>query len=327
MNRSEKLLRICHLTVSYATELEGPLRAVDGVELALDSGEILGLLGESGCGKSTLAAAIPRLIANNANVETGEIWFQGSNVMALGENALREVRGRQIAIISQDPTLALNPVLTAGRQISEAILAHEALSATQRRERVLELLGEVGFVRPQEIYAAYPHQLSGGQRQRIVIAQAIASKPALLIADEPTSKLDASLQQDILKLLSQIREHHGTAVLVVTHDPASVAILADRIAVMYAGRIVETGTTTELFSRPLHPYTRALVEIARAAFAVLPARALPAIDGESPNPARFPRGCRFEPRCSDRMEICVKQDPAMFWPEPNRPVSCFKYGQ
>jgi len=202
-------------------------------------------------------------------------------------------------------------------------------NAQQRRERVLQLLGEVGFDHPQEIYSAYPHQLSGGQRQRIVIAQAVACGPALLIADEPTSKLDAPLQAEIVALLAQIRRQHGTAILVISHDPALFAGFADRIAVMYAGRIVEAGTSGEIFGRPLHPYTQALMRIAASALVTGSSTRvrLPAIEGESPDPTRIPAGCRFEPRCSERMGVCSSRYPREFMPEPSRPVNCFKYGE
>ena len=193
----------------------------------------------------------------------------------------------------------------------------------------MELFREVGFDNPEETYSARPHQLSGGQRQRIAIAQAVACRPALLIADEPTSKLDATLQTEIVALLSQIRRQHGTAILVISHDPTLFAGFADRIAVMYAGRIVEVGSSAEIFGRPLHPYTQALVRIA-ASSAITGSRArvrLPAIEGESPDPACVPVGCRFEPRCSERMDVCSRRYPREFMPEPSRPVNCFKYGE
>ncbi len=207
------------------------------------------------------------------------------------------------------------------------IRGRDLLNLSERE--VMELLREVGFDHPQEIYSAYPHQLSGGQRQRIAIAQAVSCRPALLIADEPTSKLDATLQTEIVALLSQIRRQHGTAILVISHDPMLFAEFADRIAVMYAGRIVEAGKTAEIFGRPLHPYTQALVRIA-ASSAITGSRTrvrLPAIEGESPDPACIPIGCRFEPRCSERMDICSRRYPREFMPEPSRPVNCFKYGE
>ena len=315
------------LTVTYSPEEGVPIRALDGVSIEVRSGEIVGILGESGCGKSTLASALLRLLAPHAKCDGGMILLRGGDLLNLSERELRAIRGREISLIPQDPALSLNPVMTAGSQVGEVLRAHLPLDAPQRRERVMELLREVGFDHPEEIYSAYPHQLSGGQRQRIAIAQAVACRPALLIADEPTSKLDATLQTEIIALLSEIRRQHGTAILVISHDPTLFAGFADRIAVMYAGRIVEVGKTAEIFGRPLHPYTQALVRIAASSVVTGSSMRLriPAIEGESPDPACIPVGCRFEPRCPERMEVCSSRYPREFTPEPSRPVNCFKY--
>jgi oligopeptide/dipeptide ABC transporter ATP-binding protein len=321
--------QVRELSVTYFPEDGAPIRALDGVSIEVRSGEIVGILGESGCGKSTLASALLRLLAPHAKCEGGTILVRGRDLLNLPERELRAIRGREISLIPQDPALSLNPVMTAGSQVGEVLRAHLPLNAQQRRERVMELFREVGFDHPEEIYSAYPHQLSGGQRQRIAIAQAVACRPALLIADEPTSKLDATLQAEIVALLSQIRRQHGTAILVISHDPTLFAGFADRIAVMYAGRIVEVGSSAEIFGRPLHPYTQALVRIA-ASSAITGSRArvrLQAIEGESPDPTCIPVGCRFEPRCSERMEVCSRRYPREFMPEPSRPVNCFKYGE
>ena len=317
------------LTVTYSPEQGVPIRALDGVTIEVRSGEIVGILGESGCGKSTLASALLRLLPPHAKCEGGTILFRGRDLLNLSERELRAIRGREISLVPQDPAISLNPVMTAGLQVSEVLRAHLPLTAEQRRERVLELFREVGFDHPAEIYSAYPHQLSGGQRQRIAIAQAVACRPALLIADEPTSKLDATLQAGIVALLLQIRRQHGTAILVISHDPTLFAGFADRIAVMYAGRIVEVGSSAEIFGRPLHPYTQALVRIATSSMVTGSSARLrlPAIEGESPDPTCIPIGCRFEPRCSERMEVCSRRYPREFMPEPSRPVNCFKYGE
>jgi oligopeptide/dipeptide ABC transporter ATP-binding protein len=325
----ECFAQVRDLTVTYSPEDGEPIRALDGVRIEVRSGEIVGILGESGCGKSTLATALLRLLAPHAKCQGGTILVGGRDLLNLSERELRAIRGREISLIPQDPALSLNPVMTAGAQVGEVLRAHLPLTAQQRRDRVTELLREVGFDHPQEIYSAYPHQLSGGQRQRIAIAQAVACRPALLIADEPTSKLDATLQAEIVTLLSQIRRQHGTAILVISHDPTLFAGFADRIAVMYAGRIVEVGNSAEIFGRPLHPYTQALVRIATSSV-VKGSRArvrLPAIEGESPDPTCIPVGCRFEPRCSERMDVCSRRYPREFMPEPSRPVNCFKYGE
>jgi ABC-type dipeptide/oligopeptide/nickel transport system ATPase component len=285
----DKILQICDLGITYFSAKDNAVRALDGVSLDVYRGEILAVLGESGCGKSTLASAVLRLLSPNARVESGEILFKGydsqrcdfrehnlqhhnsqnhnlqeCNILSLRERKLQAIRGREISLISQDPALALNPVLTVGAQISEVLRAHLPLSAKQRRERVYELLTQVGFEKPSEIYQAYPHQLSGGQRQRIVIAQAIACGPSVIIADEPTSKLDASLRTEIVQLLLKIRGQNGATLIIISHDPAMVAGIADRVAVMRGGKIVEIGNREEIFARPVHPYTQALMRLAAA---------------------------------------------------------------
>lgn len=326
---SEYFAQVRGLAVTHSSDDGEPIRALDGISLDIRAGEVVGILGESGAGKSTLASALLRLLAPNARCEGGTILIGGRDLLKVPERELRLIRGRVISLIPQDPALALNPVLTAGSQVGEVLRAHLRLNARQRRTKIMELLREVGFDRPEEIYSAYPHQLSGGERQRIAIAQAVACRPALLIADEPTSKLDAILQTEIVALLSQIRRQHGTAILAISHDPALLAGFADRIAVIYAGRIVEVGSSTEIFGRPLHPYTQALVRIAMSS--AVPgsgARArLPAIEGESFDPACIPVGCRFAPRCSERMDVCSLRYPGEFLPAPSRPVNCFKYGE
>jgi len=323
----ENSIEVRDLRVTYYPEDGIPIRAVDRIDFDLGPKEVVGILGESGCGKSTVASALLRILPPHAKCDTGEILFRGHNLLNLSERHLRAIRGREISMIPQDPALSLNPVMTAGSQIGEVLLAHLGLNAKRRRERVLELLAEVGFAQPEEIYSAYPHQLSGGSRQRIVIAQAVACRPAFLIADEPTSKLDATLRAEIIGLLSRTRRQHGTAILVISHDPTIFAGFADRVAVMYAGRIVEVGGTAEIFRRPLHPYTQALARIAN--HSVMSGTSvrmrLPSIAGESPDPAHLPVGCPFEPRCPERMGICVRSYPREFLPEPSHPVNCFKY--
>ncbi|MGA8270070.1 MAG: ABC transporter ATP-binding protein [Candidatus Sulfotelmatobacter sp.] len=328
MEVTEKsLVQIRSLKVTYPTSGGARFAAVDDVSLEIHRCEVIGILGESGCGKSTLANAILRLLPAHARQESGDIILSGRDLSKASEPELRLARGRELSLIPQDPALSLNPVMNVGSQIAEVLRAHFPSRAKERRARVVDLLVEVGFDRPEDIYGAYPHQLSGGQRQRIAISQAIACRPAVVIADEPTSKLDAPLQAEIVALLSQIRKNHGTAILLITHDPALLAGFADRIAIMYAGRIVESGVTADIFRWPLHPYTQALVRLAKSATGAPLRKSFPAIEGESPDPTTFPAGCRFEPRCPDRMEICQQRYPQVFLPEPSRPVNCFKYGE
>jgi oligopeptide/dipeptide ABC transporter ATP-binding protein len=244
----------------------------------------------------------------------------------MDETDLRKLRGGRISLIPQDPAVSLNPVIKVGTQISEVLRAHLAMDRKERRRRVEELLREIGFDDPERIYAAYPHQLSGGERQRVVIAQAMACRPALVIADEPTSKLDSRLQLQIVTLMSGIIRRHGTTLLFITHDPALLAGFADRIVVMYAGRIVEQGSTEDILKRPLHPYTQALIRLFAPDVAGTGRTKFPAIAGDPPDLTQIGVGCRFEPRCPQRMEVCAEYDPQESMSEPSRSVSCFKYG-
>jgi len=243
----------------------------------------------------------------------------------LPESELRTLRGREISCVSQQPALSLNPVMKVGSQVAEVLRAHVPSTARERRDRVCELLQDVGFDQPT--HDAYPHQLSGGQRQRIVIAQAVACRPALLIADEPTSKLDGPLRSEIVALLLKLRQQYGTTILFITHDPILCAKFADRVALMYAGSIVEVGNSADVLERPLHPYTQALVELMRpsAVAGSSAKRRFPRIEGESPNPTALSTGCKFEPRCPERMEVCRVRYPETATPEPTQSVNCFKY--
>lgn len=323
----KKLVEIRGLTVTYAPENGSPLLAVDGVSLEIEAGEVVGLMGESGSGKSTLAASILRLLPVAATC-SGSIQFQDRNLLEMKDSELRRLRGASISLIPQDPAACLNPVIRAGEQIAEVLRAHFQMSRSERKTRVNELLDEVRFDDPERIYAAYPHELSGGQRQRIAIAQAIACRPALLIADEPTSKLDPVVQAEILALLKDIVRRDSTAMFLITHDPAILAGFADRVAVMYAGRIVECGTTEEVFHRSLHPYTQGLLRLAPAngGSPILPRMPFSGIAGEPPALTRTEPGCRFEPRCDARLEACSRNDPPEFDSSDLHRVNCFLYG-
>jgi oligopeptide/dipeptide ABC transporter ATP-binding protein len=323
---SEPIAVVDGLTVTYLPRNQPPIAALDGVSLALHSGEMVGVLGESGSGKSTLAGAILRILPAHACYNSGSILFRGSNLLALPETELCSLRGAEIALIFQDPALALNPVLPAGKQISEVLRAHLSLTTGQRKQRVHELLSEVGL-EPHSTYSAYPHQLSGGQRQRVAIAMAMACSPALVIADEPTSKLDASLQSEILCLMREMTQRHRTCFLLISHDPTVHAGFVDRIAVMYGGRIVEQGSTEEIFRNPLHPYSKALVRLS-ARYLGSDGVRMPfsAMEGSSSDMAGVNLGCRFAPRCPEKMEICTERDPEEITATCSHRVSCFNYG-
>jgi oligopeptide/dipeptide ABC transporter ATP-binding protein len=322
---SAPLVQIRNLSVSYLPASGGVVHAVDGLDLDVFKGEITGILGESGSGKSTLAAALVRLVPSSAEC-SGSLLFDGNNLLAASECEVRTIRGAKIALIPQDPAISLNPVIRVGDQISEVLRAHFRPTRKERKLRVEGLLAEVGFGDAERIAGSYPHQLSGGQRQRIAIAQAIACRPSLIVADEPTSKLDSQLQGQIIELLRDIVRRHATALLLITHDPTILAGFADRIVVMYAGRIVEQGPAEDILRRPLHPYAHALVGLANIQANGTRATRLLFIPGDAPDPTQIKPGCCFEPRCSDRKGLCALRDPQAFSPEFSRLVSCFKYG-
>jgi len=315
------LVQIENLSISYGNG-EQRLPAVQHASFSIAAGEVVGILGESGSGKTTLALGLARMLPASACYESGSVKFRGADLLQMTEKQLAALRGAQIAIIWQDPALALNPVIRVGTQIAEVLRAHGCRDRRERGARVPALLAEVGFDRPAEVASAYPHQLSGGQRQRVAIAQALCCRHALVIADEPTSKLDAALQVEILTLLANLRERYGMACLIISHDPSVFAGLAERLLVMYAGEIVEAGTREQVFGRPLHPYSQALVRLAAE---VAPRHRLPVIAGEPPDSMRLPPGCAFEPRCPERMAVCSGSRPAPRAQPKKQQVSCFKY--
>jgi peptide/nickel transport system ATP-binding protein len=321
------LLQIKSLKVTFSPEKGETVRALHGVSLAINSGEIVGILGESGCGKSTLANAILGLLPSSAAIE-GEIVFEGANLLNLSEAELQPIRGARVSLAPQEPALALNPVMTVGTQIAEVLRAHLSVGRPESRERVRELLQEVGFDKPDQTAGSYPHQLSGGQRQRIVLAQAIACRPLLLIADEPTSKLDASLRADIASLFSRLHQKHGMAIVLISHDVGFVTSLSTHVALMYAGSVVEVGSRSEVLARPLHPYTQDLLRLARSSMTVAnSSKHFPTIGGPCLDAERPAVGCHFEPYCSARTAVCTERSPQEVNPEPSRSVSCFKYGE
>ncbi len=302
---------------------DGIGRAVDGVSFSLFKGETLGLVGESGCGKSVTALSVMRLVREPpGRIEAGRIVVNGRDLMALSEQEMCRIRGDEVAMIFQEPMSSLNPVLTCGYQIMEAVMLHQDASRAEARGRAIEMLKLVGIPAPEQRIDEYPHQLSGGMRQRIMIAMALSCNPDVLIADEPTTALDVTIQAQILELLQRLQEELDMAILLITHDLGVVAEVADRVAVMYAGRIVETATTRELFESPRHPYTRGLM------------RSIPVLEGERerldtipgsvPDARVIPSGCAFHPRCSLADYRCRRQRPQPEEGAPGHLVSCWK---
>ena len=299
---AESLLEVRDLKVSFRTD-DGIVRAVDGVSLTLSEGETLGIVGESGSGKSVTMMSVMRLINDpNARFE-GEVLYKGRDLMKLDQAQIRGIRGAGIAMIFQDPMTSLNPVYRVGWQISEQIRAHEKISAKAAHDRSIELLRAVGIPHAQERVDDYPHQFSGGMRQRVMIAMAVSCNPDVLVADEPTTALDVTIQAQILALIRKLKDEFGTAVVLITHDMGVVADLADRIQVMYAGRIIEKGTRQDIFYDPQHPYTWGLLGSIARLDRPKPRR-LAAIPGMPPSLLRLPEGCAFGPRCPHRFARC-----------------------
>lgn len=323
------LLEVRDLTVHYTYGNGAPAVAVDELSLEVAESEVVGLLGESGCGKTTLLLAILGLLPESARVVKGSIRFRGRELRALSESERRGLRGAEISIIFQDPALALNPVRRVGPQVAEVIHAHRRWSRRRCREEALSILAEVGFAAPARVHDSYPHELSGGQRQRVVIAQALACRPALILADEPTASLDSTTQAELWAVLEALQSRFGLALLLVSHDLGALAALAHRVLVMYAGRLVEAGGPAQVFGDPLHPYSRGLLRALPRApdpTGSLEQRIPPPIPGASPDPAHLPPGCAFEPRCPDRLPLCVERPPGETRPAESRHVRCFKYG-
>jgi oligopeptide/dipeptide ABC transporter ATP-binding protein len=291
-----RVLDVENLRISFPDAGPGRVYPVDGVSFTLDRGETLALVGESGCGKSLTSLALLRLVPAPGRIEDGSaIRLGDTDVLALQGEALRRIRGRRIGMIFQDPMTSLNPVFTVGDQIAEGVRAHFDVSRAEARQRALKLLQEVGIPDPVARLDAYPHQLSGGMRQRVMIAIALSAEPDILVADEPTTALDVTVQAQILEVLDRLRDSHGMAVLLITHDLGIVAGRADRVAVMYAGQIVEEAATDRLFARPSHPYTQGL--FASVPRITGPVERLSPIGGSVPPPGAWPSGCRFRPRC------------------------------
>lgn len=318
---SEKLVEIRDLQTHYFTE-DGVVRAVDGVNLYIKRGETLGVVGESGCGKSVTSLSIMRLIPNPpGKIIGGEILFEGEDLVNKSESEMRKIRGNDISMIFQEPMTSLNPVYTIGDQISEAIQLHQGLSYKEATDKAIEMLRLVGIPLPERRVKEYPHQLSGGMRQRVMIAMALSCNPKLLIADEPTTALDVTIQAQILELMKKLKKELGMAIMLITHDLGVVAEMCERVVVMYAGKVVEEGDAVSIFKNPLHPYTEGLLKsVPRMDEEV---EKLHVIEGVVPNPLHLPPGCRFQPRCPVAVEKCKENQPPLEQVAPGRFVACF----
>jgi oligopeptide/dipeptide ABC transporter ATP-binding protein len=317
------LLRVRDLVTSFRTD-SGPLRAVDGVSFDVPQATTVALVGESGCGKSVTALSIMGLVASpRGKIESGAIELDGRNLVGLPERAMRQVRGNMVSMIFQEPMTSLNPVYTIGWQIVEAVRLHQSVSRRAARARAIDLLRLVGIPEPETHVDAYPHHLSGGQRQRAMIAMALACEPKLLLADEPTTALDVTIQAQILELLRELQDRLAMSILLITHDLGVVAESATQVVVMYAGRVVESAAVRDLFSAPAHPYTRALLESVPGPAARL-TRRLHAIEGMVPDLRRLPPGCRFADRCSMCIERCLVEEPELASVGPGRSSRCWR---
>jgi oligopeptide/dipeptide ABC transporter ATP-binding protein len=322
------LLKVQALHVAYSDRTGELCPALSGVNFDLGPGEILGVLGESGSGKSTLAAALLRLLPSNGRIQQGTVLFEGKNLLESSPQDLQKTRGGRIGLILQEPSSSLHPTMQVGKQVSDVLAAHESLDRRTLSEKTNQLFLSVFPESAERISRSYPHELSGGQRQRVLIAQAIACGPSLVVADEPTASLDSTTQQQILQLFQTLRQKFRLAMILITHNPALLAGLADRILVLYAGRVAEVGPAAQVLSSPRHPYTEALLRCLPApsdgGHGARKAR-LNVIPGDPPDLSLHAKGCQFEPRCAARMEVCKSDEPVAAAVSELHEVSCFKF--
>ena len=319
----DSLLKVEGLQVQFQTK-KGVNTSVDGVSFSIGKGEILGIVGESGCGKSVTSLSILQLLGTNAKISQGSIKLSGRELLGLSEEEMCKIRGNEIAMIFQDPMTALNPTLTVGEQLIEPLVIHQGYSKADARKEAVEVLKKVGIAAPEKRMKEYPHQLSGGMRQRVMIAMAVSCAPKLLIADEPTTALDVTIQAQILELMLELRQNMETAIILITHDMGVVAETADNILVLYAGKVVEYGSVKDIFNAPKHPYTQGLLS------SIPPLQEdveeLNTIEGTVPAPGQMPAGCRFAPRCPHAGERCRREQPGLY-PVEGALVSCFQYAK
>ncbi len=320
---TEELLKITDLQTSFFGDT-GEIKAVDGVNLSIKKGQTIGIVGESGCGKSVTSLSVMSLFqGTSGKIINGSIKFKGQELIGLNESEMRELRGNDIAMIFQEPMTSLNPVMRVGRQIEESIRLHMNYTKKQSHNRAVEMLNIVGIPRPNEIYYDFPHQLSGGMRQRVMIALAMSCNPKLLIADEPTTALDVTIQAQILAIMRRLRKSHDMAIMLITHDLAVVAQMCEWVLVMYSGRVVEQGSVYQIFDKPHHPYTKGL-------YNSVPKmdqkeERLNSIEGVVPNPQNLPEGCKFAPRCPTAKERCVTEEPGYYNVGDSHRCRCWQY--
>lgn len=321
---AKDLLEIKNLKTYFYTD-DGVVKAVDDISFKVREAETVGIVGESGCGKSISAMSVLKLIpCPPGKIEGGEVLFEGRDLLKLSEDAMRSIRGNRISMIFQEPMTSLNPVFTIGDQISETIILHQKLSKKEAEYRAVEMLKLVGIPRAEKIFNSYPHELSGGMRQRAMIAIAISCNPKLLIADEPTTALDVTIQAQILDIMRGLKEKLNSSIMLITHDLGVVAEMCDYVIVMYAGKLIEEANVFELFKNPLHPYTVGLLD-SKPVISQDRER-LNCIQGQVPNPLEMPVGCYFHPRCSRAMEICKQKQPEVREIKDGHKVACWLYG-
>ncbi|PZC53213.1 MULTISPECIES: ABC transporter ATP-binding protein [unclassified Mesotoga] len=321
----ERILEVDNLKISFKTQL-GRITPLDGVSFSLSKGETLGIVGESGCGKTITAFSIMRLLPKNAFLgEDARIAFRGKDILGLSKEELQKIRGKSISMVFQEPMTSLNPLYTIGWQISEVYRLHEGLSEEEAMTRSVEMLRLVGIPDPKKRVTEFPHQLSGGMRQRVMIAMALACSPELLIADEPTTALDVTIQAQVLELMNELKDKFSTATIIITHDLGVIAEMCDRVLVMYAGQIVESGDIFDIFDKPMHPYTKGLINsIPKIEISKKDQKKLNVINGYVPHPSNFPDGCRFRPRCPMAFEKCLDKPP-MIESEGHHSVRCWLF--
>ena len=324
-NSQSPLLEVNQLEVEFKTRA-GIARVLDGISFSLMPGETLGIVGESGCGKSITALSIMGLVPQPpGNIAGGTIKLKGENLLTAPESRMRQIRGNDISMIFQEPMTSLNPVFKVGDQIAEAVILHEGLSKKDAWDRATEMLKAVNIPAPERRVSEYPHQLSGGMRQRVMIAMALACKPEVLIADEPTTALDVTVQAQVFDLLIELRETTGTAIIMITHDMGAIAELADKVAVMYAGRIIETGSVETILEAPNHPYTKGLIQCVPHMELEPSIERPPLVDipGSVPALTDLGNGCAFEPRCNQSLDKCKTEEPLVFPAEANHDTACW----